>query len=116
MHETAHQLPSERFTPAGQGVLSVPARLASTEVVEIRGARRRAERPSTSLARCAGYDLADFLRCLEWLEAAVFWLNRGCAGPQMTQAAAGDLRGIANLMLRMKDEDYSADIVLCFEH
>jgi hypothetical protein len=27
--------------------------LASTEVVEIRGARRRAERPSTSLARCA---------------------------------------------------------------
>jgi hypothetical protein len=28
-------------------------KLASTEVVEIRGARRRAERPSTSLARCA---------------------------------------------------------------
>jgi ABC-type glycerol-3-phosphate transport system substrate-binding protein len=27
--------------------------LASTGVVEIRGARRRAERPSTSLARCA---------------------------------------------------------------
>jgi hypothetical protein len=27
--------------------------LASTDVVEIRGARRRAERPSTSLARCA---------------------------------------------------------------
>ena len=27
--------------------------LASTEVVEIRGGRRRAERPSASLARCA---------------------------------------------------------------
>ena len=27
-------------------------RLASTELVEIRGARRRAERPSASLARC----------------------------------------------------------------
>jgi hypothetical protein len=33
--------------------VSTALRLASTGVVEIRGARRRAERPSTSLARCA---------------------------------------------------------------
>jgi hypothetical protein len=43
------------YPPPGDGVEygRWRAKLASTEVVEIRGARRRAERPSTSLARCA---------------------------------------------------------------
>jgi FkbM family methyltransferase len=71
---------------------------------------------SPGLLRCAGHDLADVLRRLESLEATVFWLNKGCTGPQMTQATARDLRGVANLMLRMKNEDYSSDIVLCFDH
>jgi FkbM family methyltransferase len=71
---------------------------------------------SPGLLRCAGHDLADLLHRLESLEAAVFWLNKGCAGAQMTRATTGDLRGIANLMLRMEDEDYSAEIVLRFNH
>lgn len=70
---------------------------------------------SPGLLRCAGCDLGDFLRRLESLQAAVFWLNKGHAGPRTTRATARDLRGIADLMLRMGDEDYSADIVLCFD-
>ncbi|MGH7128359.1 MAG: FkbM family methyltransferase [Planctomycetaceae bacterium] len=71
---------------------------------------------SPGLLRSAGCDLGNFLRCVEALDAALFWLNKGRAGRLITRATARDLRGIADLMLRMKDEDYSADIILCFDH
>ena len=71
---------------------------------------------SPGLLRCAGHDLADLLRRLASLEATVLWFNTGRAGPRIIQATDRDLRGIANLMLRMKNEDYSTDIVLCFDH
>ena len=70
---------------------------------------------SPGLLRRAGCGIDDFLRRLEALGAAVFWLNKGRTGPRMTQATTRDLAGISELMLRMKDEDYSADIVLRFD-
>ena len=70
---------------------------------------------SPGLLRRAGCGIDDFLRRLEALGAAVFWLNTGRTGPRMTQATTRDLAGISELMLRMKDEDYSADIVLRFD-
>lgn len=71
---------------------------------------------SPGLLRCAGCDVGDFLRRLESLRAAVFWLHKGHTGSRTTtRATARDLRGIADLMLRMRDDDYSADIVLCFD-
>lgn len=71
---------------------------------------------SPGLLRCAGCDLGDFLRRVESLDAALFWFNKSRAGWRTSRATARDLRGIADLMLRMKDEDYSADIILCFGH
>jgi FkbM family methyltransferase len=68
------------------------------------------------LLKCAGHDVADFLHSLEALETAVFWLDKNCAGAQMTRATTSDLRVIADIILRMKDEDYSADLVLRFNH
>jgi FkbM family methyltransferase len=71
---------------------------------------------SPGLLKCAGHDVADFLHRLESLDTAVFWLNKSCAGAQMTRATTSDLRVIADIILRTKDEDYSADLVLRFNH
>jgi FkbM family methyltransferase len=68
------------------------------------------------LLTCAGHDLADFLDSLELLQATVFWLNKSDAGAPMIRATSSDLRVIANIILRTKEEDYSADLVLRFNH